>query len=450
MQSERMTHDARKRRGLRCAMLAASSTNAIRPPFRFTGMPQRSLASLVLGPVLVGILYLALACVAGERTDRLNDTLTVADTLHQIDSSHPGDSVASANADSIAASQIAVSVDTNPTTDTLARQQGAATKRVQASTVSATPPSSTQAGSRMHRHAMRALSPLAESIANGLVFYPVDRVWFTAASRGKRMLVDLGRVDMSIATDSITRRAYQEAVSRLSPLPVGTTLRLRGPWGTEDVRIKSFDRWNGRIVARLEVSKLLDSLARAEDMLPATAIRLDSTRLARSDSGARPDSTKPPPVMPSPAPVCTRDTLPTELVARGMAVRDSIARFIVDSIVPPYERHVEQSKVYSSWIPGCFGVAKLLVVANRRTPDTEFAVERAALVDSTGKVHPLRFQDLRFKAHDPLYVFDADGDGIDDLAARGYGDRSGGLTIMRLDLATRRFLRLASGFAWEQ
>ena len=63
---------------------------------------------------------------------------------------------------------------------------------------------------------------------------------------------------------------------------------------------------------------------------------------------------------------------------------------------------------------------------------------------------PMRFTDLRFHAHDPLYVFDADGDGVDDLAARGLGDRSGGLTIMRLDLAARRFVRLVSGFAWEQ
>ena len=46
--------------------------------------------------------------------------------------------------------------------------------------------------------------------------------------------------------------------------------------------------------------------------------------------------------------------------------------------------------------------------------------------------------------------FDADGDGVDDLAARGHGDRSGGLTIMRLDIAARRFVRLVSGFAWEQ
>lgn len=417
-------------------------------------MPQRSLASLVLGPLLFGILSVALACVAGEKTDRLGDTLTVADTAHRVEAPVAADSVRAANADSLAAAQIAVSVDSSALADVSTRQQGGSGRTEQTSSgLSATPPSSAQSSSRMHRHAMRALSPLAESIANGLVFYNVDRVWFTAASRGKRMLVDLGRIDVKIANDSISRRAYQEAVARLSPLPIGTVMRLRGPWGAEDAKIKGFDRWNGRIVARLEVSKLLDSLARAEDMFPATAVRVDSASAAAADSAARADSASSQatnkPLVASTA-ACVRDTLSTELAARGMAVRDSITRFLTDSIVPPYERHVTQAKLYSSWIPGCFGVAKLLVVANRRTPDMEFAVERAVLVDTTGKVYPLRFQDLRFKAHDPLYVFDADGDGIDDLAARGYGDRSGGLTIMRLDLATRRFLRLASGFAWEQ
>jgi hypothetical protein len=131
-------------------------------------------------------------------------------------------------------------------------------------------------------------------------------------------------------------------------------------------------------------------------------------------------------------------------------VRDSIARFLVDSVKAPYERLTAEAKIHSWSIPGCFGISRVLVLASRRTGDMEFAVERAALVDSVGKVIPIRFFDLRFHAHDPLYVFDADGDGIDDLAARGYGDRSGGLTIVRLDLASRRFLRLASGFAWER
>jgi hypothetical protein len=453
-----MTHDARS-----CAHEASSSSCAIRVPLRFTGMPQRSLASLVLGPILIGVLCLALACVAGERTDRLGDTLRVSDTLHVADTPRVADSVsaaadtASAAADSAAASQIAVSVDSSAikAADSSARQQGTTGKPAQGGS-GGSRSSCCESGSRVHRHAVRALSPLAEDIANSLVFVPRDRTWFTVASRGRRMLVDIGRIDIPIKRDSVTWSAYLEAVSRLSPLPMGTVLRLRGPYSiVEEARVKGFDVWNGRIVARVEVSKTLDSLARTEDMLPATAVRRDSATAASTTTPAdtaqpgvvKTDSVRGP--IPPP-PACVRDTLPTELAARGIAVRDSIARFLVDSVQAPYERMATESKVYSWWTPGCFGISRLLVVANRRTSDMEFAVERAVLVDSTGKVLPVRFSDLRFHAHDPLYVFDADGDGIDDLAARGYGDRSGGLTIMRLDVATRRFLRLASGFAWER
>ena len=147
---------------------------------------------------------------------------------------------------------------------------------------------------------------------------------------------------------------------------------------------------------------------------------------------------------------CVRDTLPTVLATRAVAIRDSLVRFLTDSAKPPYERQLATVKTQSWWVPGCFGIGRALIVANKRTPEMDFAVERVALVDSTGRVVPVRIVDLRFHAHDPLYVFDADGDGIDDLAARGFGDRSGGLTIMRLDVATRRFIRLVSGFAWEE
>jgi hypothetical protein len=151
-----------------------------------------------------------------------------------------------------------------------------------------------------------------------------------------------------------------------------------------------------------------------------------------------------------PPPVCVHDTLPTDITTRAIAVRDSLVRFLTDSAKPPYERQLATAKVQSWWVPGCFGVGRALIIANKRTPEMDFAVERVALLDSTGKTVPLRFFDLRFHAHDPLYVFDADGDGIDDLAARGHGDRSGGLTIMRLDLVGKRFVRVVSGFAWEQ
>jgi hypothetical protein len=441
-----------------------------RPPC-FIGMPQRSLASLVLGPLLTGVLCLALACVAGARTDRLSDTLAAADSARVVDSVRAVDSVRvadtlrrvdsvrSADADSAAASQLAVVVDS------ATLKQGAAQQGTTKSSHSASDQSSCCVSMHLHRHGDKPLSPLADSIANGLVFVPRDRTWFPVASRGRHMLVDIGRIDAALKSDSLTRAAYVEAVARLSPLPLGTVLRVRGPYSVnEQAKIIGFDSWHGRIVARLSVSHLLDSLARAEDMLPATATRIDTveprgdtlhppgnvtsvtTTGATTTGPVRSDS-----LQPSLTPlVCTQDTLPTELTTRAIAVRDSLVQFLTDSAKPPYDRQVATAKVQSWWVPGCFGIGRALIIANKRTPDMDFAVERVAVLDSTGKTVPMRFVDFRFHAHDPLYVFDADGDGVDDLAARGHGDRSGGLTIMRLDITARRFVRLVSGFAWEQ
>ena len=424
-------------------------------------MPQRSLASLVLGPLLLGVLCLALACVAGARTDRLTDTVAAADSLRAVDSAHVADtlrrvdSARAADADSAAASQLAMVVDSATLRQGSPAQQGS---------TKAQPSSCCESTIHLHRHGDKPLSPLADSIANRLVFVPRDRTWFPVASRAKRMMVDIGRIDITLKPDSATRAAYLEAVTRLSPLPLGTVLRLRAPYTVdEQARIVGFDSWRGRIVARLSVSHLLDSLARAEDMLPAAAIRFD-TATNRSVAGSDTTQRAAPPLSPvtttpvtrgdSVAPpqiaACTRDTLPTEMTTRAIAVRDSLVRFLTDSATPPYERQLNTARIQSWWVPGCFGIGRALIIANKRTPELDFAVERVALLDSTGKTVPMKFMDFRFHVHDPLYVFDADGDGIDDLAARGYGDRSGGLTIMRLDLAARRFARLVSGFAWEQ
>src|SRR5206468_11412165 len=130
-----------------------------------------------------------------------------------------------------------------------------------------------------------------------------------------------------------------------------------------------------------------------------------------STVGARADS-----VPPALLPVCVRDTLPTDITTRAIAVRDSLVRVLTDSEKPPYERQLATAKVQSWWVPGCFGIGRALVIANKRTPDIDFAVERVALLDSAGKVVPMRFTDLRFHAHDPPYAFDADGDATDDLA----------------------------------
>jgi hypothetical protein len=57
--------------------------------------------------------------------------------------------------------------------------------------------------------------------------------------------------------------------------------------------------------------------------------------------------------------------------------------------------------------------------------------------------------DIRFKAHEALRAFDADGDGVDDLAAKGRGERMGGTVVLRLDPAKRRLEYLTGGFGWE-
>jgi hypothetical protein len=407
--------------------------------------PLRPFASLVFVPTFVGVISLALACVAGQRTDRLADTV-MSDTL------------GSAVAVTVDSAQDPAQVTTPGDSGTLVPDSIAMLQGAPAPTRAPVVQPAAQSSSSAHRHTVKALSPLADSIANGLVFVPRDRAWFTVASRGKRMLVDIGRVDLPLKTDSLTRSAFLEAAEKLSPLPNGTSLRVRGPWGTEDTRIRGFDIWSGRIVARLEVSRSLDSAARAIDFLPGSAVRIDSAALLASQApdsapagpSARKDSIAKAPPPPAAAAACQRDNIPWEMVARGVAVRDSIEQFLADSVQPPFERMIKTARVQSWTLPGCYGSARVIVLATKRTPDMEFATERVALIDSIGRAIPLRLSDLRFHAHEPLYVFDADGDGVDDLAVRGFGDRSGGLSIVRLDVAARRLVRLASGFAWER
>ena len=150
-------------------------------------MPQRSLASLVLGPLLAGVLCLALACVAGARTDRLSDTLAASDSARAVDSAHVADTLRrvdagrSADADSAAASQLAVVVD-SATLKQGAAQQGATTK------TQSSDRSSCCVSMHLHRHGDRPLSPLADSIANGLVFVPRDRYTLDFKERARAIL----------------------------------------------------------------------------------------------------------------------------------------------------------------------------------------------------------------------------------------------------------------------
>lgn len=275
------------------------------------------------------------------------------------------------------------------------------------------------------------LSPLADSIAQRITFAPRIQTWFTAAARGKRMLVDIGRVDLVLGSDPARRGAFEEAVAKLAPLPVGTRLRLAGPWGADEVKVSGYGVWNGRVVAKLDVPPRVDSLARRVEPLAAAAERTDSAVASLTSA-------------------CARDTLTGTLAQRAVAVRDSVMDWLLATSIPPYEGLAGTVRVQSSRVTGCFGGAyRALLLVSLRAGGNAYVTERALLLDTLGRARPLRVYDLRLRAHDAFAAFDADGDGIDDLAARGVTERAGAISILKLDTAKARLQRLTSGFAWE-
>jgi hypothetical protein len=273
------------------------------------------------------------------------------------------------------------------------------------------------------------LSPLADSIAATLVFELKTQRNFLAASRAKRVLVDLGRVDAPLKTPQ-RQRAYQEAVKVLSPVRVGDRFRLHGSWGQDDATVQSFDQWNGRIVGVLAVPPHVDSLAKGKAPLVALAVRADSAA---------------PPVVDS----CVRDSVNAALIARLSLVKDSMLTLLQDDTVKMAPRLMKLLHAQKTQTVGCFGKARVLVLVAQWAGDYEYFHQLAALVDTAGKVTPIRVNDLRFKVHDPLGVLDADGDGIDDVALRGRAPRIGGTVILRLDPLKKRLDYVVGGFAWE-
>src|SRR5688500_15756587 len=192
-----------------------------------------------------------------------------------------------------------------------------------------------------------ALSPLADSIAQSLVFLPRNQKWFTAAARGKRMLIDLGRVDVEVRRDSARARAYREAVAGRSPIALGARLRLHGPWGADDVEVAGFDTWSGRIVATLRAPTHVDSIAQRVDPLPSAAVRADSQSSSVTSA-------------------CSDDTLPAGLLERVVSVRDSLEQVLRLETEIPYERLIPTISVKSTVAPGCFGSGRTIIVSSLR------------------------------------------------------------------------------------
>ena len=274
-----------------------------------------------------------------------------------------------------------------------------------------------------------ALSPLADSIAQSLVFLPRNQKWFTAAARGKRMLVDLGRVDVEVRKDSARAQAYREAVASRSPIALGTRLRLHGPWGADDVEVAGFDTWSGRIVATLRAPSRVDSIAERVEPLPAAAV------LAHSPT-------------PALASACSGDSLPAGLLERVVTVRDSLEQQLRLETVLPYERLIPTITVRNTVAPGCFASGRAIVISSLRAGAYEVVREKIVMISHAGAPTSIRLVGSRWRAHEAIYAFDADGDGADDLAIKGSSDRAGGTVIFKL-VDGSRLEKLTGGFNWE-
>lgn len=285
----------------------------------------------------------------------------------------------------------------------------------------------------------RVLTEAEQRVADGIVFAPSMVERFVVAARNKRLLLDVGRVDLEVKGDAQLLALVRRVAARVGPLSHVTHVRVRGTWGEEIDSIAGYDVWNGRAVAVLATSGRTDSLLRKSASLVGVATRL----LVPVDS-----VTPPPPSSPAAASACNRDSVPPTLPPRVALVRDSLVRWVADSLKPSYPVSGRLA-VRGDTASGCFGVWRALVVVTTRAPSFDWSEERALLVAEDGKVAAARLRDLRLRTHESLVAFDADGDGVDELAARGLAPRMGAQSVLKLDPATRRFARYASGFAWE-
>lgn len=279
----------------------------------------------------------------------------------------------------------------------------------------------------------------ADSVRPYLVFVPRDETWFVAASRGKRMLVDIGRVDLEVRRDSALAQAFREVVAAASPVPVTSTFILRAPWGSERVRGIGVENWNGRIAIVLEGSATMDSAAALNVPMTATAELVRPSR----DGGLRELGP-----LASP-PACDRAPVRGIYAERVQYVRDSIESVLRAQGGPIYERLARRVVTASSQVSGCFADARMILAVSLRAGAAEWVRERVVAVDTLGRVRALVVEDFRFRAHDLLHAVDADGDGIDDVAAIGRHFLAGGTTVLRYRPRERRLTRLAAGFAWE-
>jgi hypothetical protein len=276
----------------------------------------------------------------------------------------------------------------------------------------------------------RKLSALADSVGREVTFLATFQGAFVAAARNGQLLVDIGRIDAKLGTPELLH-AFREAAAARAPLSIGDSLRLRGPWGENDAVVTGYGEWKGRAVATIDAPPLVDSLARHSDPLVALALRTDSAAAPVADSCDR------------------RGKLPGRVATRASAVGDSLVAALRSDTVGRVATGGRPPASRVTRVAGCFGDGQVMIFADIGATAHDPAREVAVLLGPKGDVTPLTVNDLRFKTHEALRAFDADGDGVDDVAALGRADRSGGTVVLHFDPDKRRLTYIMSGFAWE-
>ena len=141
----------------------------------------------------------------------------------------------------------------------------------------------TQQGDTVVRRARtRPLSEAEQRVADGIVFAPSTIERFVVAARNKRLLLDLGRVDLETKQDAQQLALVRRVAARVGPLSRVTHVRVRGRWGEEVDSIAGYDVWNGRVVAVLTPSATADSLLKKNAPLVGVATRVAAVRRLRA------------------------------------------------------------------------------------------------------------------------------------------------------------------------
>jgi hypothetical protein len=189
----------------------------------------------------------------------------------------------------------------------------------------------------------------------------------------------------------------RRVAARIGPLAGATHVGVHGSWGAETDSIVGYDVWNGRAVAVLRVEPGTDSLIRRGTALVGVATRVPAPRAMTVTPAGQPAAPA--------VPACVRDSVPDVLRARVTLVRDSLVRWMTDSLHSPFPRLAQATAVRGDAVFGCFGAWRAVVIATSRTPTLEWNEERALLVAPDGKVSTARLRDLRLHAHELPVTF---------------------------------------------